>query len=81
MAAQATATFWFVLIPLRFRCSGKTSLMLRFSEDKFSSSLLATAGVDYKTQFLDIEGKRVKCQIWYGLVAYNAAVVSFPTLA
>ena len=43
---------------------GKTSLMLRYSEDKFSSSLLATAGVDYKTQFLDVDGKRVKCQIW-----------------
>lgn len=43
---------------------GKTSLMLRFSEDKFSSSLLATAGVDYKTQFIDVDGRRVKCQIW-----------------
>lgn len=43
---------------------GKTSLMLRYSEDKFSTSLLATAGVDYKTQFLEIESKRVKCQIW-----------------
>jgi small GTP-binding protein len=43
---------------------GKTSLMLRYSDDKFSTSLLATAGVDYKTQLLEIEGKRVKCQIW-----------------
>jgi len=43
---------------------GKTSLMLRYSEDKFSTSLLATAGVDFKTQMLEIEGKRVKCQIW-----------------
>lgn len=43
---------------------GKTSLMLRFSEDKFSSSLLATAGVDYKTLHLEVEGKRVKVQIW-----------------
>jgi hypothetical protein len=49
--------------PLR-NFAGKTSLMLRFSEDKFSSSLLATAGVDYKTQFLDVDGKRIKCQIW-----------------
>lgn len=43
---------------------GKTSIMLRYSEDKFSTSLLSTAGVDYKSQYLDIEGKRVKCQIW-----------------
>ena len=43
---------------------GKTSLMLRFSEDKFSSSLLSTAGVDYKTQHLDIDGRKVKLQLW-----------------
>ena len=43
---------------------GKTSLMTRFSEDKFSSTMLSTAGVDYKIAYQDIEGKRVKCQIW-----------------
>lgn len=43
---------------------GKTSLMQRYSEDKFSPSLLSTAGVDYKVQMLEVEGKRVKCQIW-----------------
>jgi small GTP-binding protein len=43
---------------------GKTSLMMRYAEDKFSNSLLSTAGVDYQTQYLDIDGRRVKCQIW-----------------
>lgn len=43
---------------------GKTSLMLRFSENKFAANTLSTAGVDFKTAFLDIEGKKVKCQIW-----------------
>jgi len=47
---------------------GKTSLMLRFSEDKFSQSLLSTAGVDYKTQHLEVDsaagGKKIKLQIW-----------------
>ena len=43
---------------------GKTSLLLRYSEDKFAPSLLATAGVDYKTAFLDVDGLTVKCQIW-----------------
>jgi Ras-related protein Rab-8A len=43
---------------------GKTSLMQRYSENKFSSSLLSTAGVDYKSQMIDIEGRKVKCQIW-----------------
>jgi len=43
---------------------GKTSLMLRYSEDKFSPSMTSTAGVDYKSQMLEVDGKRVKCQIW-----------------
>ncbi|CAN0052102.1 unnamed protein product, partial [Choristocarpus tenellus] len=43
---------------------GKTSLMLRFSGDKFAPNLLSTAGVDFKVQTLDIRGRRVRCQIW-----------------
>eukprot|EP00903_Cladosiphon_okamuranus_P020272 g18604.t1 len=43
---------------------GKTSLMTRFSEDKFAPTMISTAGVDFKVQTLDIHGKRVKCQIW-----------------
>ena len=43
---------------------GKTSLMLRYSEDKFAPSLLSTAGVDYKVRNLRLEGRRVRLQIW-----------------
>lgn len=43
---------------------GKTSLMLRYSEDQFAPNLLSTAGVDFKVRHMDINGKRVKCQIW-----------------
>ena len=43
---------------------GKTSLLTRYADDKFSPSLLSTAGVDYKTQMLAVDGKTVKCQIW-----------------
>lgn len=43
---------------------GKTSLMTRYSEDKFSASLLSTAGVDYKSAYMEVAGKRVKCQVW-----------------
>lgn len=43
---------------------GKTSLLNRYAEDKFSPSLLSTAGVDYKTQLLEVGGQTVKCQIW-----------------
>ncbi|KAG5176168.1 ras family-domain-containing protein [Tribonema minus] len=43
---------------------GKTSLMLRYTEDHFSPNLLSTAGVDFKVRHLDINGRRVRCQIW-----------------
>eukprot|EP01138_Halocafeteria_seosinensis_P005225 gb/GECG01005342.1/.p1 GENE.gb/GECG01005342.1/~~gb/GECG01005342.1/.p1 ORF type:complete len:378 (+),score=63.06 gb/GECG01005342.1/:1-1134(+) len=43
---------------------GKTSLMLRYAEDKFQNSMMPTMGVDYKTQYMDVENQQVKCQIW-----------------
>jgi Ras-related protein Rab-8A len=43
---------------------GKTSLMLRYADDKFASSLISTAGVDYKTSYLECAGKTIKCQLW-----------------
>jgi hypothetical protein len=43
---------------------GKTSAMMRYSEDKFSSSLLSTAGVDYQTRYIEVGGKIVKLQLW-----------------
>lgn len=43
---------------------GKTSLLMRFCDDKFSSTFLSTIGVDCKSKVLPIEGERVKLQIW-----------------
>eukprot|EP00924_Labyrinthula_sp_SR-Ha-C_P002461 maker-scaffold_16-snap-gene-5.12-mRNA-1 protein AED:0.29 eAED:0.29 QI:46/1/0.75/1/1/1/4/28/324 len=43
---------------------GKTSLLLRFTEDKFQETLIGTAGVDFKLRYLDTNGKRTKCQVW-----------------
>ncbi|CAM9622428.1 unnamed protein product [Chrysoparadoxa australica] len=43
---------------------GKTSLMMRYSEDKFAPNLMSTAGVDFKIRHLRIRDKNVRCQIW-----------------
>ncbi|EWM29779.1 rab family gtpase [Nannochloropsis gaditana] len=45
---------------------GKTSLMMRYSENEFAPCLLSTAGVDFKVRHLTLEEskRKVKVQIW-----------------
>jgi Ras-related protein Rab-8A len=43
---------------------GKTSLMMRYSEDTFAPQMMSTAGVDFKVKHVDFMDKRVKVQIW-----------------
>ncbi|EDV44616.2 uncharacterized protein Dana_GF20451 [Drosophila ananassae] len=43
---------------------GKSSLLIRFSDDTFSGSYITTIGVDFKIRTVDIGGLRVKLQIW-----------------
>ena len=39
---------------------GKSSLLLRFSDDQFNESFLTTIGVDFRFRTLNIDGKNVK---------------------
>mmetsp|Transcript_26175 Transcript_26175/g.80522 ORF Transcript_26175/g.80522 Transcript_26175/m.80522 type:complete len:202 (-) Transcript_26175:266-871(-) len=43
---------------------GKTSLLLRYANDTFSSTFITTIGIDFKIKTIDLDGKRVKLQIW-----------------
>ena len=43
---------------------GKTSLVVRYDEDTFSTRYMTTIGVDYRDKFLEIDGQNVKLQIW-----------------
>eukprot|EP00742_Colponemidia_sp_Colp-10_P000626 GILJ01000684.1.p1 GENE.GILJ01000684.1~~GILJ01000684.1.p1 ORF type:complete len:207 (+),score=29.42 GILJ01000684.1:94-714(+) len=43
---------------------GKSCLLLRFSEDTFTTSHITTIGIDFKIKTIDIDGKRIKLQIW-----------------
>jgi Ras-related protein Rab-18 len=43
---------------------GKSSLLLRFTDDKFDQEMAATIGVDFKVKQLEIDGNRVKLAIW-----------------
>ena len=43
---------------------GKTSLLMRFTDDKFNSNIIGTAGVDFRRKQLSIEGKMVKIIVY-----------------
>lgn len=44
--------------------SGKTSLLLRFIEERFEDAYLCTIGVDFKMKTLAVDDKLVKVQVW-----------------
>ncbi len=43
---------------------GKSSILLRFTEDTFSSQYISTIGVDFKIRTIEQDGKHIKLQIW-----------------
>ncbi|KAK8847889.1 hypothetical protein M9Y10_018927 [Tritrichomonas musculus] len=43
---------------------GKTSLILRYAENKFSEQYLNTVGVDFKTKKVNVDGDDVVLKIW-----------------
>ncbi|KAI3908319.1 hypothetical protein MKX01_027341 [Papaver californicum] len=43
---------------------GKSCLLLRFSDDSFTTSFITTIGIDFKIRTVELEGKRIKLQIW-----------------
>ncbi|KAL8426856.1 hypothetical protein Efla_002464 [Eimeria flavescens] len=43
---------------------GKSSLLLRFAENKFDPNFVLTIGVDFKTKVVESGGRRIKLQVW-----------------
>ena len=43
---------------------GKTSLVVRYDEDSFSTMFMTTIGVDYRDKLITLEGRDIKLQIW-----------------
>ena len=43
---------------------GKSSLLLRYVDNIFQPSLLATIGVDFKFKTVNLNNNKIKLQIW-----------------
>ena len=43
---------------------GKTSILLKYTDDKFSDNHISTIGVEYINKSLTINGKKVMLRIW-----------------
>lgn len=43
---------------------GKSCLLLRFIDGKFSDTFISTIGVDFKSKTMHINGKSIKIQVW-----------------
>ena len=43
---------------------GKSSLMLSYTDDKFSADILPTVGLDFRVKVLEHKGFSVKMSIW-----------------
>jgi len=56
--------YLFKLLLIGNSAVGKSSLLLRFSDNIFNESFLPTIGVDFKIRTFDLNNKTVKLQIW-----------------
>ena len=43
---------------------GKSCLLLRFADDTYTETFIATIGVDFKIRTKQLDGKTIKLQIW-----------------
>lgn len=56
--------YLFKLLLIGNSAVGKSSILLRFSDNIFNESFLPTIGVDFKIKTCQLQGKTVKLQIW-----------------
>ena len=64
MTFQQEYDYLFKLLLIGNSSVGKSSLLLRFSDNVFNENFLPTIGVDFKIRTFDLQNKLVKMQIW-----------------
>lgn len=62
--ADATHDHLFKLLIIGDSGVGKSSILLRFCDDEFNEKQASTIGVDFKTKFMQVRGKKLKLALW-----------------
>lgn len=61
---ESTEDYIFKIVLAGDSAVGKSNLLSRYARDEFHASSKATIGVEFQTQSMVIDGKRIKAQIW-----------------
>eukprot|EP01017_Pseudomicrothorax_dubius_P041633 TRINITY_DN6678_c0_g1_i2.p1 TRINITY_DN6678_c0_g1~~TRINITY_DN6678_c0_g1_i2.p1 ORF type:complete len:205 (+),score=46.67 TRINITY_DN6678_c0_g1_i2:143-757(+) len=64
MSFQQDYDYLFKLLLVGNSAVGKSSILLRFTDNIFNDSFLPTIGVDFKIRTYNVGGKQAKLQIW-----------------
>lgn len=56
--------YLFKILLIGDSATGKSCLLLRYTDDCYSDKFLATIGVDFKIKAMELDGKMVKMMIW-----------------
>ncbi len=56
---------------------GKTSILIRFVDDYYNSTFISTIGIDFKIKTVELDGKKIKLQIWYDNIEIKIFIVFF----
>ena len=63
-AADQNFDYMFKILIIGNSSVGKTSFLVRYAEDSFTSAFVSTVGIDFKVKTVFRQDKRVKLQIW-----------------
>ena len=64
MSFYTKLDFEYKLLFLGDTTVGKTSLLIRYTDDKFDADSLPTLGVDVKYKYVSLENKKIRLDIW-----------------
>ena len=56
---------------------GKSSLVLQYANEEFTSNFVTTIGIDYKIKLLNIGKTTIKLQIWDTVCDFNELIFDF----